>query len=229
MNNIQELAIFNKSCDEFISGKYILVDLKISSILKIIENDEKIKNIVSSCLQDFNFNAFLKANTLDNGNYYSLIMPTNEKEIVAFVYNLLFRLSNGDISFYEFITTYYSTENETEKQYNMFAKDVIAPFKNALNIIYSKRHVLVDSDDFQKNYYNKIMTTIKLIVKNLENYKLPMALKEEFTMLLNSLYVASEKNDKKLVYSLMIGLDYFSKCNKKTRTAYLSLEECFEK
>ena len=229
MSNVKELFDFNKMCDEFISGKYILVDLKISSILKIIENDEKIKNIVSSCLQDFNFNAILKANTVDNGNYYSLVIPTNEKEIVAFVYNLLYRFSNGDISFYEFITTYYSTETETEKQYNLFAVDIIAPFKNALNAIYSKRHILVDSDDYQKNYYNKILTTVKLIVKNLDNYKLSMTLKEEFTMLLNSLYVASEKNDKKLVYSLMIGLDYFSKCNKKTRTAYLALEECFEK
>ena len=73
------------------------------------------------------------------------------------------------------------------------------------------------------------MTTIKLIVKNLDSYKLNMNQKEEFTMMLNSLYLASEKNDKKLVFSLMIGLDYFTKCNKKSRHAYLMLEECFER
>ena len=73
------------------------------------------------------------------------------------------------------------------------------------------------------------MSTIKLILKNLDLYKLNINQKEEFTMLLNSLYLASEKNDKKLVFSLMIGLDYFTKANKKSRNAYLSLEECFEK
>ena len=47
------------------------------------------------------------------------------------------------------------------------------------------------------------MTTIKLIMKNLDAYKLNMNQKEEFTILLNSLYLASEKNDKKLVFYLV--------------------------
>ena len=72
------------------------------------------------------------------------------------------------------------------------------------------------------------MTTIKLILKNIDSCKLNMNQKEEFTMLLNSLHMASEKNDKKLVFSLMIGIDYFSKSNKKARNAYYMLEECFE-
>ena len=46
-------------------------------------------------------------------------------------------------------------------------------------------------------------------------------------MLLNSLYLASEKNDKKLVFSLMIGLDYFTKANKRAREFYYMIEECF--
>ena len=41
MATIQELNQFNNACDEFISGKYILIDLKISSILEIITNNEK--------------------------------------------------------------------------------------------------------------------------------------------------------------------------------------------
>ena len=44
MINIQELKSFNNACDEFITGKYILVDIKIASILKLISDDEKLKN-----------------------------------------------------------------------------------------------------------------------------------------------------------------------------------------
>ena len=66
-------------------------------------------------------------------------------------------------------------------------------------------------------------------MQNLDNFKLNLNQKEEFSMLLNSLFTASEKNDKKLVFALMIGLDYFTKANKKLRKTYLSLEECFEK
>ena len=61
----------------------------------------------------------------------------------------------------------------------------------------------------------------------MDNYKLGLNDKDEFTMLLNSLYLASDKNDKNLVYSLMIALDYFTKYHKKVRKTYLSLEECF--
>lgn len=228
MSNIQELKPFNKACDEFVSGKYILVDMKIASILNLISNDEKLSNIINSCLQDYDFEVeFKKSVNVNNNNPY-LTIPSNDKDIVAFVYNLLYKFKSGNIKFYHFLTQFYGAETANEKTFGEFAKTIIIPFKNAINTLYSKRHILVETNDYQNNIYNKIMSTIKLILKNLDLYKLNMNQREEFTMLLNSLYLASEKNNKKLVYSLMIGLDYFTKSNKKSRIAYLSLEECFQ-
>lgn len=226
--NIHELIPFNNACDEFISGKYILADIKINSILNIISNDEKISNIVSSCIDNYDFNTAFTNAQREYDNDSSLEIPTDEKQVIAFVYNLLYRFNNKIIDFYDFLSKFYKKENEPAgKEFYNFANAIIIPFKNAINDIYSKRHVIVDTDDYQKNYYNKIKTTIRLIIKNIDTYKLKMNEKEEFTMLLNSLFIASEKNDKKFVYSLMIALDYFSRCNKRTRPAYLSLEECF--
>lgn len=230
MNNqvVHDLINFNTACDEFVNGKYILADVKISSLLNIIAEDEKLRNIVASTLEDYDFKEKLINATKSEGNGYVLILPTDEKEIIAFVYSLFYRFNNKTIDFYDFISQYYKSDDENPgKEFYNFANAIITPFKNAINSIYSKRHVIVESDDYQKNYYNKLITTVKLIVKNIDNYKLKMNEKEEFTMLLNSLYLASQKNDKKLVFSLMIGLDYFTRCNKRTRNAYLSLEECF--
>lgn len=230
MNNqvVHDLINFNTACDEFVNGKYILADVKISSLLNIIAEDEKLRNIVASTLEDYDFKEKLINATKSEGNGYVLILPTNEKEIIAFVYSLFYRFNNKTIDFYDFISQYYKSDDENPgKEFYNFANAIITPFKNAINSIYSKRHVIVESDDYQKNYYNKLITTVKLIVKNIDNYKLKMNEKEEFTMLLNSLYLASQKNDKKLVFSLMVALDYFSRCNKKTRNAYLMLEECF--
>lgn len=229
MSTIQDLKPFNDACDEFVSGKYLLVDIKLASILKLIADSEKLVNIVNSCLQDYDFsleyNKYIRMT--DDKPYLSI--PSTDKEIIAFVYNLLYKFKSGSLDFYQFLSKFYGIENTNKKEFAEFAENIIIPFKNAINNIYSKRHVLVETDDYQNNIYNKIMSTIKLIIKNLDAYKLNMNQKEEFTMLLNSLYLASEKNDKKLVFSLMIGLDYFTKCNKKSRIAYLSLEECFEK
>ena len=230
MNNqsIHELIPFNTACDEFILGKYILADIKIGSILKIISEDEKIKNIITSCIDEYDFNTAFSLASKETENGFTLTIPNNEKEIIAFVYNLLYRFDNKIYDFYDFISKYYKNEGESNgKEFYNFANAIIIPFKQAINDIYSKRHIIVDADDYQTNYYNKIKQCIRLIMKNLDIYKLKMNEKEEFTMLLNSLFIASEKNDKKLVYSLMIALDYFTKINKKSRPAYLSLEDCF--
>lgn len=230
MCNIQELQSFNHACDEFISGKYILVDLKISSILNIISEDEKLIDIINSCTKDYSFSTQAKNHIILNNDQPSVLsLPEQDKDIIAFVYNLLYRFKNGDIDFYEFVKSFYNTETVGGQEFSNFAQAIITPFKNAINSIYTKKHVLVETSEYQSNYYNRIKTTIKLIVKSLDNCKLNMNQKEEFTMLLNSLYLACEKNDKKLIFSLMVGLDYFTKCNKKSRNFYLMLEECFEK
>ena len=224
--NIQELILFNTACEEFANGKYILADAKILSILKIIENDEKIKDIVRTCCEGYNFpNAYNNAVEFKNDEAFFSI-PKEDKEIIAFVYHLLSSFENNSINLYDFLQKFYSIDN-SPNNFVKFANGIIEPFKEAVNSVYSKRHILVESEDYQNNIYNKIKTTINLILNSMDNYKLDLNAKEEFTMLLNSLYLASEKNDKKLVYSLMIGVDYFTKAYKKSRVAYLSLEECF--
>ncbi len=226
--NIHELIPFNTACEEFIAGKYILADMKIASILRIIANDEKIKNIISSAIEDYDFAKAFENASKEYDTGFKLVLPTNENEIIAFVYNLLYRFNSKMLDFYDFIARYYKVEGEVSgKEFYNFANAIIIPFRDAINDIYSKRHVIVDTDDYQTNYYNKIMSTIRVIANDIDNLKLKMNEKEEFTMLLNSLYLASEKNDKKLVYSLMIALDYFTRVNKKIRTTYLALEECF--
>ena len=228
--NVYELTALNTACDEFVAGKYILADIKIASILKLIDADEKVKNIVASTLNKFDFVDFFKQSIVENENEtYTLIMPTDEKLIIAFVYSLLYRFNAKELDFYDFLNKFFKTEDAVGQEFKLFAENIILPFKSAINSLYSKRHIIVTANDYQKNYYNKIMTTIRLIISNIDSYKLKMNEKEEFTMLLNSLFIASEQNDKKLVFSLMIALDYFSRYNKHTRNAYLSLEECFTK
>ena len=225
---IQELIPFNNACEEFVTGKYILVDIKISSILKLIANDEKLKNIVNSCIQNYDFNEQFKLCSIQQEDGFCLVLPTDDKEVIAFVYNLLYRFKTNEIDFYKFLTKYFNhDEANNNKEFNTFVNAIIIPFRDAINKVYTKRHVIVDSTDYQNNRYNKIKTTVKFIAQNLDTYKLNMNEKEEFTMLLNSLYLASEKNDKKLVFSLMVGLDYFARCHKKVKSAYLALEECF--
>ena len=118
MAQIAELIPFNTACDEFISGKYILADIKISSILRIIAEDEKLKDIVSSCLESYDFNTIFKHSIHTKGNAYELNVPTNEKELIAFVFSLLYKLDNKDINFMIlFLSFIKMTQTNLEKNF----------------------------------------------------------------------------------------------------------------
>lgn len=217
----EELIPFNTACEEFMNGKFIFPENKIALILKTLENNEKLKNIVSSALVNYNFNDVYQAMVENN----SFVLPDSNKELIAFVYCLLFNFQNKNLPFNAFIS-----KIKTEPESNGFAEfcsNFFAPFKETINAEFLKQSNNIQVEEVKKSYFQKLMTAIEQIFKNIDNFKLKMAEKEEFSMLLNSLYLACEKNDKKLVYSLMVGLDYFTKAFKKTRNAYYSLEECF--
>lgn len=227
--NVKDLVEFNNICDEFIEGKYILADVKIASLLKVIANQERLKNIIASCSDKFDFNlAYKNAVSEDEEGNQILTLPGDEKDLIAFVFSLLYRIDNKMIDVYEFISNFYREEGaEVGKEFMNFTNSIILPFKEAVNNVYSSRHIVVESNEYQADYFNKLLTTIPLLAKNMDNYRLKMNEKEEFSLLLNALYLASENADKKQVFALMIGLDYFTKVNKRARVAYLTLEECF--
>ena len=143
--NIHELSSFNSACDELVAGKYILIDVKINSILATIETDEKIKAIVSSCVNNFNFVELFNSLIASN----SLVTPSSNEQIVAVVYNLLYRFKNKEIDFYEFLTAYFPNEESTDLQFASFASSLISPFKKAVGELFIQRHVIVESSDYQ--------------------------------------------------------------------------------
>jgi len=209
---MEELDQFNITCEQILTGKYILLESKISSLLKIIDETEKLKNIVSYCLNNFDF-----SNQFNNEISLDLKLPASEYEIISFVYTFLYKYKNNSLNFGE----------NSKTTVNQLIVSIIPYLQSAVNNSFNKNHHQIEADEFQQNIYNTLKQTIKLVLENLDKYKFNTTNKEEFLMLTNSLYSASEKNDKKLVYSLMIGLDYFTQCNKKLRSIYLALEECF--
>lgn len=222
-----DIKTFNNACDEFLAGKYILAEVKINSILREINNNEKLKNIVADAVEDYDFRTEFSNRIGGDEEHPTLTIPTKEKEIIAFVYSLLYTFDKKQVSFYDFLRKFYGYDENHGQEVQDFSNAIILPFKTAVNNVYSKIHVIVTTDEYQQNHYNQIKAVVREILNNVDSFKLKMTEKEEFTMLLNSLYLASEKNDKKLVFSLMIGLDYFTRCYKKCRPAYLSLEQCF--
>lgn len=225
-NNL-DLKAFNDSCDDFLNGKYILAEYKISAILKAITNSDKLKNIISSCIENYNFSEHFKQVVGEN---HVISLPDNAKGIIAFCFSLLYNIENKAIAFFDFLSAYYGYNDISGvESYKTFAVNIILPFKEAINNVYMKTHILVDTEDYQNNIYNKLKKICNLAKENIEQYKLKDIYQEEFEILLNSMYQACTKNDKEMVYALLIGFDYFSLVHKKTKLVYEQFKECFER
>lgn len=224
-----EISAFNKSCDELINSNYILFDVKLNALIKEVKNDEKITNIVLSCTQNYNFNESFKTFVFHDNSGINFQLPTEDNDIVALVYSLLEKFALNEINLNDFLSQIGGDGDINQEKYYKFINFLLLPFKNSINTIYAKRHVIENEKNHQNNIYTNLRINIRLIVNNIDAYKLKDNDKDEFLMLLNSLFKACEDCNKSLVFSLMIALDYFTKFHKKCRIAYSSLEDCFVK
>lgn len=223
---MEDLKRFNEACQDFLAGKYILANLKLKALINTINGSEKLTDIVSSSLDGFDFNTSFRNSVSQNG----LFLPEGDKNVIAYCFNIIYNLDAGTITFLDFLNKYFgATELTGGEEFKLFANTIIKPFQDAINSRYNEIYVLNESKDYQENIYHKLINVSKINIDNISNLRLKEIEQEELELLLNGLITASENCDKKLVYALMVGLEYFVKSNKKARAVYLQLKDCFER
>ena len=222
MDNL-DLKKFNQACDEFASGKYILANVKIKAILSTISDSAKFTELVTECLQDFDFKLAFQNSITEQG----LMLPTGDKCVVAYCFNLLYNLNNGRINFLDFLTKYFSKEDVKGEEFNDFVSNILTPFKNSVNALYQQMYLMTESEDYQNNLFHKLTNIAKCNLDIIDDFKLKEIQKDELSLLLNAMMLASDKNDRKTVYALMVGIEYFTKANKGVKNLYLQLKDCF--
>lgn len=225
MDNL-DLKQFNLACEDFIAGKYILANVKVKALMKTINESEKLTELVSSCLDGFDFTIAFRESIVVGG----LQLPNDNKSIVAYCFNVLYNLDEGTITFLDFLNKYFvSSKTSGGEEFKLFTSTIIEPFKMAINNEYKNLYEMTSSDDYQNNLYHKLANVAEVNLNSLEGLKLKEIEKEELQLLLFSIKQASEKNNRKLIYALMVGMDYFVKYNKRAKDIYLQLKDCFTK
>jgi len=220
-----DLKKFNDTCDHFLNGKYILAETKISDILKAISESDKIKNIIASCIENYNFSLAFKEAVGENG---AIVLPDDAKGIISFCFSLLYNIDEHNINFFDFLNHYYGyNELAGLDSYKTFASSIILPFKEALNNVYMRTHILVETQDYQDNIYNRIKKVCEISYATIDNYKLKDINKEELTTILDAMVLACNRNDKETVYALLVALDYFTLYNKKAKPIFEQFKETF--
>lgn len=223
MDNL-DLKQFNLACEDFVAGKYILANIKVKALINAIHSSEKLTDLVSNSLDGFDFGVAFKESVTSEG----LNLPHGDKNIIAYCFNILYNLDEGTITFLDFLSKYFSSSKLSGgEEFKAFASAIILSFKKAINNEYKNMYEMTASEDYQNNLYHKLSRVAEVNIGDIDNIKLKEIEKEELEYLLTSIKEASDKNDRKLIYALMVGMDYFVKANKRAKHIYLQLKDCF--
>lgn len=223
MDNL-DLIQFNSACDDLVAGKYILANMKVRALINSINVSEKLTDLVSNCLEGFDFGTRFRESITSRG----LTLPHDDKDIIAYCFNILYNLDEETVTFLDFLSKYFvSSRMSGGEEFKAFADTVIEPFKKAMNDEYQRVYEMTSTEDYKNNLFHKLARVAEVNINALDEIKLRDIEREELYYLLNAIVEASDRNDKKMIYALMVGMDYFVKANKRAKDIYLQLKDCF--
>ena len=135
----EELDLFVERADEFIESKYILADIKIVNLLKVIASSETLLALFKNCLTDFDYfeaqKKYLVKNRFQGGNKGEFVLPPNSRELLAFIFNVLVDIDAKNIELGEFINKYFFVDGSFSSGYDAFINAMIKPFRNSVKIL----------------------------------------------------------------------------------------------
>ncbi len=135
----EQLEAFSVKAEELVGSKYIIADVKIAGLLKVIASSDILIALFKNCLTDFDYqsakkNYLVKSQFLaeDKGEF---VMPPNSRELLAFVFNILVDIDANRIVFSDFLNKYFFVYGSLTSSYSAFINAMIKPFKNSVEIL----------------------------------------------------------------------------------------------
>ena len=226
---------FMNSCDDLINGKFIFAGNKVANILKSINESPELYEVISECLKDFNYEkefgrAKVKLPT-KKGNFK---MPEDNTSIIPLVFCMLVEIQENKIDFKQFLADYFDT-NEEKSQFELFADEVIVPFKGAIAYLFDiegqnkfkekepqpeekvQEKVAGEVPNKTEAYFQEVDEICSDILDNLEYIKVKEELVDDINYLISNIKNAIEQKNVKTTNALVIGLCYILKQVKKIR------------
>ena len=233
---LNEINPFVEACDKMIASKFIMIDKRISDVLKSIAKTELVFEYIKECMINFNFNKEWKVATEKVGQ---MLPPEENHKFVAFVFSVLNCMDDKKISASELLSKYFSKAENESGPYAYFCEMLIEKFKNiVVSKILNKSEgaIVVKKEKVASNIDKDVLARLAFLVKDLKDYvqgikkiKKSTVTKGELIEIINGLYEAIKKEetiyikpfvvaiksahgkDKEIEYRLLEILDIISK------------------
>ena len=243
----ENLVVFFDACNEMIEGRFILSDTKVSNILKSVVKSEMLYKLYSECMNGFKFGRmldFCSASNVNNGGYFQ--MPSEDKDIMAFVTCLLLEVDKKNINLQNFVTDNFYSADGYNISYNNFAITILSAYKSAvknlLGVDESGNALEVEDDDSVQVHLDEVVEDVKandnakILFANLmlcivelqntinEDIKVKYSDKEELLIVLKALNKAVHLEELIIINALLVPLEHMIGKNKKYKNLYDKLK-----
>ncbi|MBQ7466652.1 MAG: hypothetical protein IJS74_01110, partial [Clostridia bacterium] len=122
---INELKPFVEACDKMAASKFIMIDKRVSDVLKSIAKTESVFNLIKDCMINFNFDLEWKKATVKSGY---LTPPEESRKFIAFVFALLNCIDDKKISASDVLSKYFTKAENPSGPYAEFCSILIVNF-----------------------------------------------------------------------------------------------------
>ena len=112
-----EIQPFVEACDKMVASKFIMIDKRISDVLKSIAKTELVFEYIKECMINFNFNREWAEATKKVG---CLLPPEVNHKFVAFVFSVLNCIDDKKISASNLLSKHFSKSEDDGGPYALF-------------------------------------------------------------------------------------------------------------
>ena len=123
-NNLEQLQEFVSACNDFADGKFILADIKISKILRLISKTPQLYDLIAECMINFDFREEWKKATAST----VLKLPETDAKRISFIFCMLNNFDDKNLDVTNILERFFSYDS-TCSAYDLFLKNIIAEFK----------------------------------------------------------------------------------------------------
>lgn len=110
------------------AAKLLVLDKEISAFLSSAAKNTAITNLLLECNRNYYFD-------LDWQRFFlqkTFALPSNKRQLVAFVFGLLYKFDIKEISSINTLSAFYPQINDLQKAYQTFCAEVIFPMQEAV-------------------------------------------------------------------------------------------------
>lgn len=167
---LKQIKPFTDACDKMVASKFIMIDKRVSDVLKAIASTDLIFDAIKECMINFNFEKEFRLATTKQGYLYA---PEDPHKFIAFTFSLLNYMDDKKLSASDLLSKYYAKSENPSGPYSEFCETIIVRFKDTLvskvlNKVETVEPKKVSGELFVAD--KEVLSRIAFLLKDLKDY-----------------------------------------------------------